>query len=418
MALVRKDHSRLNGFSSILYRNDARTIFLLDIPGSIELAQAFDPAEGSLALISCYPRQQPFPSNEPKTANGYDRLACQQSAEFRSLHEVRARYIFDALREIKSHMLSQSWCLGRETERCPRFEEPSLYMKRRQLQISHSTHPIPPVILSLSRNFFHSINSIQDILVLNPFPTSSAVDVAPNQTFRVPPQSAFALGELPASNLAILTAAPMLLHQTHLHKAGHFDMILLDPPWANRSVRRSQSYTTGFSLAELKPLFNGHVSKSGFVGIWVTNNEAVEKESVDVMRNCGFMVYEVWLWIKTTTNGEPVSELSGMWRRPYECLLVFKKLSENFIGGNSTSVNYSATIQHRIIAAVPDLHSRKPCLKELIETVLFPTGGCRVLEVFARHLTAGWWSWGDEVLKFNWTGHWTQRNPVKQIDLD
>ncbi|KAK3076285.1 hypothetical protein LTS18_013420, partial [Coniosporium uncinatum] len=30
----------------------------------------------------------------------------------------------------------------------------------------------------------------------------------------------------------------------------------------------------------------------------------------------------------------------------------------------------------------------------------------RGLEVFARHLVEGWWSWGDEVLKFSWDGCW------------
>ncbi len=32
----------------------------------------------------------------------------------------------------------------------------------------------------------------------------------------------------------------------------------------------------------------------------------------------------------------------------------------------------------------------------------------QALEIFARNLTAGWWSCGDEVLKFNWEGCWTE----------
>jgi len=58
------------------------------------------------------------------------------------------------------------------------------------------------------------------------------------------------------------------------------------------------------------------------------------------------------------------------------------------------------------VAAVPDLHSRKMCLKEVLEGMGLLREGHRGLEVFARHLVKGWCSWGDEVLKFSWDGCW------------
>ena len=62
-----------------------------------------------------------------------------------------------------------------------------------------------------------------------------------------------------------------------------------------------------------------------------------------------------------------------------------------------------------MIAAVPDVHSRKPCLKSLIEEAFeFKAGEYRALEVFARGLVAGWWSWGDECLRFQWEGWWCE----------
>jgi N6-adenosine-specific RNA methylase IME4 len=77
-----------------------------------------------------------------------------------------------------------------------------------------------------------------------------------------------------------------------------------------------------------------------------------------------------------------------------------------------------AIATRRVIAAVPDLHSRKPNLKSIFEKVFFSNESSQqsytALEVFARNLTAGWWACGNEVLKFNarecWvdetTGNW------------
>ena len=64
-------------------------------------------------------------------------------------------------------------------------------------------------------------------------------------------------------------------------------------------------------------------------------------------------------------------------------------------------------ITRRVIAAVPDVHSRKPGLRELFERMFFSTStGYSALEVFARNLTAGWWACGNEVLKFTEEGWW------------
>lgn len=30
----------------------------------------------------------------------------------------------------------------------------------------------------------------------------------------------------------------------------------------------------------------------------------------------------------------------------------------------------------------------------------------RACEIFGRNLTEGWFTWGDEAIKFNWDGHW------------
>lgn len=46
-----------------------------------------------------------------------------------------------------------------------------------------------------------------------------------------------------------------------------------------------------------------------------------------------------------------------------------------------------------------------PCV-ELVESYL--PGAYRACEIFGRDLTEGWFTWGDEALKFNWEGHWRE----------
>jgi hypothetical protein len=67
---------------------------------------------------------------------------------------------------------------------------------------------------------------------------------------------------------------------------------------------------------------------------------------------------------------------------------------------------HAPTVKRRVIAAVPDIHSRKPCLKTLLEPYLVDSNDYSALEVFSRYLVSKWMSWGNEVLKYNWDGYW------------
>lgn len=80
-----------------------------------------------------------------------------------------------------------------------------------------------------------------------------------------------------------------------------------------------------------------------------------------------------------------------------------------------------AITTRRVIAAVPDLHSRKPNLKSILENVFFTETGqlqsYSALEVFARNLTAGWWAAGNEVLRFNERECWVDLGSTKNTDM-
>ncbi|KAL9113057.1 MAG: hypothetical protein Q9227_002669 [Pyrenula ochraceoflavens] len=170
-------------------------------------------------------------------------------------------------------------------------------------------------------------------------------------------------------------------------------------------------------LEILEPFLKRHVSAEGYIGVWVTNRENVQKAAQESMARCGFELHEEWLWLKVTAEGEPVSAIEGLWRQPYEVFMLFRKPSHRHLTDESCQIsnNSMVNVPRRVIIAVPDMHSRKPCLKEILEERLLPPGRRRVLEVYARNMTAGWWSWGDEVLKFNWEGHWIKRDESSQL---
>lgn len=193
-----------------------------------------------------------------------------------------------------------------------------------------------------------------------------------------------------------------------LQRAPKFNLIVLDPPWPNRSVRRTTTtattphYKTARSLAAVRALLAAiptpaRLRDDGLVAVWITNKPRI----VDLLTapggvfdQWGVQLVAEWTWLKVTAAGQPLYPLEAAWRRPWEKLLVAKRRGRAAPAG----------LAPRTIVAVPDVHSRKPNLRGLFADILGT--GYTGLEVFARGLTAGWWSWGDEVLKFQQPQHW------------
>lgn len=196
------------------------------------------------------------------------------------------------------------------------------------------------------------------------------------------------------------------LKQSFSLRAPKFDLILMDPPWPSRSVRRKTArYKTANSLSGIRELLcdipvPAHLKGDGLVAVWITNKPRIVdllSAPGGILEEWGLEVVAEWTWLKVTASGEPMVHLDSAWRKPWEKLLVARRV------GRGTPTG----LQPRTIVAVPDIHSRKPNLRALFQEVLGP--GYVGLEVFARGLTAGWWSWGDEVLKFQQPQHWYKR---------
>ena len=236
---------------------------------------------------------------------------------------------------------------------------------------------------------------------------------SPPIPFHIPPHSAFHLlpctSPLPPSNSSL------------------FNFILLDPPWPNRSVQRKRAYNASRSAATVQKLLlemkiesylaaprpetgpppsAGESAHASSIGIWITNKPSIRAVVLGpggLFAAWGVTLVEEWIWVKTTVHGEPVTPVDGVWRKPYEIFLLGRKSN-----GSPTD---GVSVKRRVVVGVPDLHSRKPGLKQLLERLVLPAN-YKALEIFARGLMSGWHSWGDQVLMFNWEGCWVDEKEV------
>ena len=446
--------------SSILYKNPSKTLFLLDIPASITLAQDLSPTQHRhhhsvpptqeqqplgkapqnqpKCILSTAPLQTPYPTlPEPKTEKARARVLKRIPIAERTFHaDVIGPVARNGLEGIRQGFgpegEAKAWCFERCvcTSDLP-FAAGSLAGVLGGLRGDDE----PPVILSPTcENVFGGMAEVRDTAVKNSsmesaslaFLHESAFSSRKPWTFTIPPLTTFlfctvAIGPPP------LLPYPDTQHQKNLIPGlpgtQTFNLILLDPPWPNRSVLRSGHYHTQTymdmdvliqtlrdilraRLWGLSPGSNSADTISGqesIAAIWVTNSPRARKAAYDAIQEAGLVVSEEWIWLKTTINGEPITPVDGLWRKPYEILVIGQRKGNTSRAGGSGDYD---GVTRRVVAAVPDVHSRKPNLREIFEEVFFDAASYSALEVFARNLTAGWWACGDEVLRFNADEWW------------
>lgn len=442
----------------ILYQNSTKTLTLIDIPTSIAHAQGTSDHPCNEYIYASPPLQAPYPSTEPKTEKAKANVLRAKPSLDIDAASLEA-LLRQGLREMADHWHpGNDWCLPRKVpslvpERQSKkrkaddgIDQVPSYQKRDSVDSSTGLLAAPkveihkePGILSStiepdfkileSRGSVRSIEEplilfslstpkaytcsglpiITDRLVRNPYPISLSMQIS-GYHYKIPPNAKFLLSKIvepttPAFSMAALTMYPS---SSASAGPGQFDFVLLDPPWENRSVRRSARYNISHDtdpVVVLRAMLGQHIAPSALVACWTTNKVSTRDTALEAFQAWDVQLIEEWAWLKTTTGGNPVTQIDGLWRKPYEVLLLGRKDSDEAQGSD-------IDVRRRVIVAVPDLHSRKPHLKSLIEPFL--PASYRALEVFARNLTAEWWSWGDEVLKHNWDGHWYTRKGSTQ----
>ncbi|XP_066536913.1 N(6)-adenine-specific methyltransferase METTL4 isoform X2 [Hoplias malabaricus] len=130
------------------------------------------------------------------------------------------------------------------------------------------------------------------------------------EKYFLPPRSRFLLSD-------ITCLEPLV-------KSGEkFDLIVIDPPWENKSVKRSNRYSF-LPPTRLKQLPVPVVSAAGCVVVtWVTNRPRhLRFVREELFPHWGVKLLAEWLWVKVTRTGEFVFPLDSPHKKPYEVLLL------------------------------------------------------------------------------------------------
>ncbi len=364
--------------SCILYQNPESTVILIDLPGSIEAAQGAVPQR----LLSSKPIEHPFPSVEPKSEKARANLGAVSIEEL-----LLQKHIQLSLDHLRGEWRGE-WCLPRqvkpvETEN----EDPGRKRRRTAVEGEDTNVPTPPETPKAAAT------EAQARFIRNYTAEATDMSFGSDQIIaRIPSNSTVLCGDINATSDIFQSHAP------------NFDLIILDPPWPNRSARRKKSYGISYGNQEIKGLLSSlplgdHLTEDAFIGIWVTNKPAFRDMVLGeggLFEGWGVQLVEEWIWLKVTSAGEPISELGSMWRKPYEILLVGRR-----------GAFLDSDVKRRVLVGAPDLHSRKPNLKIIFEQVV-KKEKYEALEIFARNLTSGWWAWGNEVLKFQSDECWIE----------
>lgn len=349
--------------SSILWQSEDKQITLIDIPRSISSAQGTQNQPCHDLLSSTEAQIEPYQTNEPKSAQARSKLV-SNTVDAES-HRVYAGSLDGALTKVRDAH-DGPWCLPR-----PFLETSTKANLKRKLDARDADDFATPrkattttirstrredeipddSLQKLSQQGFSIIHGVESTGDSHPYQYHQPADLNTRATFSVgefggcdapytfyiPPESSFVLG--PCSDARTLHTYIRAQAQ-ELDTPKKLNLILLDPPWPNRSVKRTHktahsTYSTAQSLEEIYELLMGMdldvlMADSCLVAIWITNKPAVRELVLgdNGLFDCwGVDLIEEWVWLKTTESGEPVTPIDSVWRKPYEVLLLGRKTS-------------------------------------------------------------------------------------------
>lgn len=235
--------------TAILYQNAARTVTLFDIPRSIALAQCLPETSNTSSCssfsdpLSTKPQESPFPSTEPGFGK---RNLFPQSHRLSFPVEV----LTEGLRIVNDEVGTNGWCLPRQLWSNEALEKKTEGDRKLSEMIDdYSGWSLDePVLLTEGETEVLAMK-IRNRLICNKHLSVVRLKcMSVSMTAEVPPLARFLLSNInPNTTMSFSMAA---LHEypspssTSSAGAGEFDVIVIDPPWPNRSVRRSQKYQT------------------------------------------------------------------------------------------------------------------------------------------------------------------------------
>ncbi|NXK91456.1 METL4 protein, partial [Formicarius rufipectus] len=213
------------------------------------------------------------------------------------------------------------------------------------------------------------------------------------QKYLVPPKSSFLLSD-------ISCLQPLLNYKKK------YDIIVIDPPWENKSVKRSNRYNHLSSWQIMQIPVPALAAPNCLVVTWVTNRQKNLRFVKDELYpHWSVKTLAEWHWVKITRAGEFVLPLDSLHKKPYE-VLVLGRVQGDTEEALRKSEGVLPIPENKLIVSIPcTLHSHKPPLIAVLAEFIKPDVEC--LELFARNLQPGWTSWGNEVLKFQHIDYFT-----------
>ena len=178
---------------------------------------------------------------------------------------------------------------------------------------------------------------------------------------------------------------------------GKFDLILLDPPWENKHIKRHKNEADGYTMLGNTDLLNIPVEKflndDGLVLVWATNSPSVRQTLDEMFLKWGLVKVTTWYWLKVTTHGELICDFSHS-KQPYEICVV----------GQSKRRKEELSLEAGLVlVSVPSgINSHKPPLERLLAAVTRnKTDQMKKLEMFGRNLSPGWTTIGNQPFLLN-----------------
>ncbi|KAF7723676.1 Methyltransferase-like protein 4 [Apophysomyces ossiformis] len=305
----------------------------------------------------------------------------------RSVTDIQTEEHHASIREWLTHCIEEaqaSWPEHKATETISLEEDPPDidFIGLLKLAERFMTFQREPVLVEQDKDCM-TMDTLDlfHVAVSNPANSCRRIQLPDDTSYILPPQASFIIGDLHTSMDALVELA---------RSKGGFDCVVLDPPWPNKSVHRSDHYETQdiYDLFTIPLPSMLRQDQCCLVVVWVTNKPKYRRFITDkLFKAWGVKWIADWYWIKMTTAGELVMPLDSPHRKPYEQIVVGHTCGkEHAIGSHA-------------IASVPcRRHSRKPPLQDILYPLLRPKAQC--LEMFARCLLPSWTSWGNECIKF------------------
>lgn len=183
-----------------------------------------------------------------------------------------------------------------------------------------------------------------------------------------------------------------------VEKIGHFDVIMIDPPWRIKGGQKNDSshmfsnskFSLNYNTMSNKEIMNIEVEKlsqNGFIFLWILANQM--DDSTEILKKWGYDLVEVIVWVKLQ-NGKVFTSPGFYFMHSHEICLVGMKRT-------SRVVEFNSKISNNIIFSEIRAKSQKP--EEIYEIIDLFMPGARKVEIFARNnnLREGWFSIGNQL---------------------